>query len=144
MNARTIFATVAIALLSAAILRAETLEEVNAKLNAIGAEQIDLGGETKDARDALDRKLRNGTLDTPEMKEIRRQIEILRRSLKSAEDELQAAFEAIPEVKSAMDELSTKTSRQKELQQERARLLKLREQLMKAKDEAPKGEAKGE
>lgn len=144
MNARTISATVAIALLSAAILRAETLEEVNAKLSAIGAEQIDLGDETKDAREALDRKLRKGSLDTPEMKEIRRQIEILRRSLKSAEDELQAAFEAIPEVKSAMDELSTKTSRQKALQQERARLLKLREQLMKAKDEAPKAEAKGE
>lgn len=138
----------AAALFAQAVVMAETLEEVNARLSAIGAEQIDLGDEAKDESAAIERQFRSGKLDTPKMKELRRQIDMLQRTLKATEDELRAAFEEIPEVKEAMEKLGTKTSRLKELQTERGRLLMLRKELTAAKDKggeaAPATEAKGE
>lgn len=126
-----VFGTIlaAAALFTQAAVMAETLEEVNARLSAIGAEQIDLGDEAKDAYEAIERKFRTGRLDTPKMKELRRQIDMLQRTLKATEDELRAAFEEIPEVKEATEKLGAKTARLKELSAERARLLTLRREL---------------
>lgn len=135
-------------------VRAETLAEIAAKLTEIGAEQIELAETAKDEFTGIERKFKTGALDTPEMKETRRRVESLRTSifvteheqnptndvtvlrfaLTAAEAELRKAFLEIPEVKTAMEALTAKDAKMKELKAERDRLVALRQKLTAEKE----------
>ena len=123
-----IFATASLAL----VLGAETLEEINAQLTKLGAEQIQLAGDTKDIKEALDRAFRSKKHDTPEMKEIRREIDALQRQLEAAEAELRKRFEELPQFRNQVETISTNAVRLRALARERDRLYREREAIWKA------------
>ena len=124
---------IVIAAVSAAfVLGAETLEEINAKLTDLGAEQIQLAGDTKDIKEALDRAFYSKKYDTPEMKQLRKEIYALQRQLEAAEDELRKKFEELPQFRDQVATVSTNAVRLRALAQERARLQREREAIWKA------------
>lgn len=126
---------IALAAASAAlVLGADTLEEINAKLTDIGAEQIQLAGDTKDIKEALDRAFRSESHDTPEMKQIRKEIDALRRRIDAAEEELRRKFEELPQFREQVATVSTNSARLHALAIERARLQREREAIRKANE----------
>ena len=116
---------------AAPVLGAETLEEINARLTVLGAEQIQLHGDTKDIAEALDRAFTSQKYDTPEMKEIRKEIDALQRQIEAAKAELRKKFEELPEFRGQVATVSTNAVRLRELAAERNRLYRAREQLTK-------------
>ena len=116
---------------AALVLGAETLEEINARLTVLGAEQIQLHGDTKDIAEALDRAFTSQKYDTPEMKEIRKEIDALQRQIEAAKAELRKKFEELPEFRGQVATVSTNAVRLRELAAERNRLYRAREQLTK-------------
>jgi chromosome segregation ATPase len=126
---------IVIAAASAAfVLGAETLEEINAKLTVLGAEQIQLAGDTKDIKEALERAFRSEKHDTPEMKQIRKEIDALQRQIEAAKDELRKKFEELPQFRGQVATVSTNAVRLRALAQERARLQREREAIWKANE----------
>ncbi len=119
---------------AALVLGAETLEEINAKLTDLGAEQIQLAGDTKDIKEALDRAFNSQKHDTPEMKEIRKEIDSLQRQIQAAQDELRKKFEELPQFRAQVATVSTNAVRLRALAQERARLRREREAIWKANE----------
>lgn len=105
---------------------AETPAEIDAQLNKIGAEQIELGGKTKNMASELEHELRSGKHDTPEMKELRNKIKQLEAQIREAELELHRKFAELPEFKEKASMVSTNFARLRELGAERARLLEQR------------------
>ena len=85
MNAKRIL--ILAAATAAFALGAATLEEINARLTVLGAEQIQLHGDTKDIAEALDREFRSARHDKPELKALRLRIDELRREIEVAEAE---------------------------------------------------------
>ena len=128
-----VLATVSVTL----VLGAETLEEINAKLTKLGAEQIQLAEDTKDVKEALDRAFRSKKHDTPEMKEIRKEIDALQRQLEAAEAELRRKFEELPQFRDQVATVSTNAVRLRALARERERLYRDRERIS-ADNEAKK------
>ena len=128
-----VLATVSVTL----VLGAETLEEINAKLTKLGSEQIQLAEDTKDIKEALDRAFRSKKHDTPEMKEIRREIDALQRQLEAAEAELRKKFEELPQFRDQVATVSTNAVRLRALARERERLYRDRERIS-ADNEAKK------
>ncbi len=126
-----VLATVSVTL----VLGAETLEEINAKLTKLGSEQIQLADDTKDIREALDRAFTSKKHDTPEMKEIRKEIDALQRQLEAAEAELRKKFEELPQFRDQVATVSTNAVRLRALAHERARLQREREAIWKAAEE---------
>ena len=122
---------VLVAATTALMLGAETLEEINARLTVLGAEQIQLHGDTKDIAEALDRAFASQKYDTPEMKELRKEIDALQRQIEAAQAELRKKFEELPEFRSQVATVSTNVVRLRELAAERNRLYRAREQLGK-------------
>ena len=121
---------IALAVASAAlVLGAETLEEINAKLTTLGAEQIQLAGDTKDIKEALERAFRSQKHDTPEMKKIREEIDALQRQIYAAQAELRRKFEELPEFRDQVATVQTNSVRLRALGNERARLFQARERL---------------
>ena len=116
-------------------LRAETVEEINAKLTELGAEQIQLSGDTKDIREALERAFRSQKHDSPEMKEIRKEIDALQRQIDAAQAELRRKFEELPEIRDQVATVRTNAVRLRALGNERGRLLRERERLTAASAE---------
>ena len=114
---------------AALVLGAETLEEINAKLTKLGAEQIQLAEDTKDIREALDRAFRSKKHDTPEMKEIRKEIDALQRQLEAAEAELRKKFEELPQFRDQVATVSTNAVRLRALAHARERLYRERERI---------------
>ncbi len=128
---------IALAVASAAlVLGAETLEEINAKLTTLGAEQIQLAGDTKDIKEALERAFRSQKHDTPEMKKIREEIDALQRQIYAAQAELRRKFEELPEFRDQVATVQTNSVRLRALGNERARLFQAREALQKADEKA--------
>jgi len=123
--------TTLVAATAALILGAETLEEINARLTVIGAEQIQLQGDTKGVAEALDRAFKSQKYDTPEMKELRKEIDALQRQIEAAQAELRKKFEELPEFRDQAATVSTNVVRLRELAAERSRLYRAREQLGK-------------
>ncbi len=123
--------TILVAATAALVLGAETLEEINARLTVLGAEQIQLHGDTKDVAEALDRAFKSQKYDTPEMKELRKEIDALQRQIEAAQAELRKKFEELPEFRSQVATVSTNVVRLRELAAERNRLYRAREQLGK-------------
>ena len=121
-----------VATTAALVLGAETLEEINARLTVLGAEQIQLHGDTKDIAEALDRAFKSQKYDTPEMKDIRKEIDALQRQIEAAQTELRKKFEELPEFRGQVATVSTNALRLRELAAERNRLYRAREQLGKA------------
>ena len=119
---------------TALVLGAETLEQINAKLTDLGAEQIQLAGDTQDIKEALERAFRSKKHDTPEMKQIRKEIDTLQRQLEAAEDELRKKFEELPQFREQVATVSTNAVRLRALAQERARLQREREAIWKANE----------
>ncbi len=119
---------------AALVLGAETLEEINAKLTELGAEQIQLAGDTKDIAESLDRAFRSKKHDTPEMKQIRKEIDMLQRQLEAAETELRRRFEELPQFRVQVATVNTNAVRLRALAQERARLQREREAIQKAEE----------
>ena len=113
--------------LAGALAGAATPEEITARLTAIGAEQIQLQGDTKDIAEALDRAFRSGRHDTPEMKELRRKIDALQRELEATQAELRRQFEALPAFSGQVATVSTNAVRLRALADERRRLVRERE-----------------
>ena len=130
MNAKRIFVLAAVTV--ALTLGAETLDEINARLTVLGAEQIQLHGDTRDIAEALDREFKSGRHDTPEMKEMRLRIEALRREIEFAEAELRKKFEELPQFRDKAATVSTNYVRLRALAYERGRLLREREAITKA------------
>jgi peptidoglycan hydrolase CwlO-like protein len=122
---------VLVAATAALVLGAETLEEINARLTVLGAEQIQLHGDTKDIAEALDRAFKSQKYDTPEMKKIRKEIDALQRQIDAAQAELRKKFEELPEFRGQVATVSTNAVRLRELAAERNRLYRVREQLGK-------------
>ena len=122
---------VLVAATAALVLGAETLEEINARLTVLGAEQIQLHGDTKDIAEALDRAFTSQKYDTPEMKELRKEIDALQRQIEAAKAELRKKFEELPEFRGQVATVSTNAVRLRELAAERNRLYRAREQLTK-------------
>ena len=121
---------IALAVASAAlVLGAETLEEINAKLTTLGAEQIQLARDTKDIKEALERAFRSQKHDTPEMKKIREEIDALQRQIYAAQAELRRKFEELPEFRDQVATVQTNSVRLRALGNERARLFQARERL---------------
>ena len=114
---------------AALVLGAETLEEINAKLTDLGAEQIQLASDTQDVREALERAFRSQKHDTPEMKEIRKEIDTLQRQLEAAQAELRKKFEELPQFRGQFATVSTNAVRLRALAQERARLQSERQRI---------------
>ncbi len=129
---RIIVLTVAFAAL---VLGAETLEEINAKLTDLGAEQIQLAGDTKDIKEALNRAFHSQKYDTPEMKQLRKEIDALRRQIDAAEEELRRKFEELPQFRDQVATISTNVVRLRALANERARLQRERDAIWKANEE---------
>ena len=129
MTAKRIIVLVAATV--ALVLGAETLEEINARLTVLGAEQIQLHGDTKDIAEALDRAFVSQKYDTPEMKEIRKEIDALQRQIEAAQAELRKKFEELPEFRGQVATVSTNAVRLRELAAERNRLYREREKLAK-------------
>ena len=123
-----VLATVSVTL----ALGAETLEEINAKLTELGAEQIQLVEDTKDIKESLDRAFRSQKHDTPEMKEIRKEIDALQRQLEAAEADLRKKFEELPQFRDQVSTVSTNVVRIRALARERDRLYREREAIWKA------------
>ena len=123
--------TTLVAATAALMLGAETLEEINARLTVIGAEQIQLQGDTKGVAEALDRAFKSQKYDTPEMKELRKEIDALQRQIEAAQAELRKKFEELPEFRDQAATVSTNVVRLRELAAERSRLYRAREQLGK-------------
>ena len=123
--------TILVAATAALVLGAETLEEINARLTVIGAEQIQLQGDTKGVAEALDRAFKSQKYDTPEMKELRKEIDALQRQIEAAQAELRKKFEELPEFRDQAATVSTNVVRLRELAAERSRLYRAREQLGK-------------
>ena len=121
---------------AALVLGAETLEEINAKLTDLGAEQIQLVGDTQDIKEALDRAFKSGKHDTPEMKQIRKEIDTLQRQIRAAQDELRRKFEELPEFRGQVATVSTNAMRIRALAKERARLQREREAIWKANEKS--------
>ena len=119
---------------TALVLGAETLEQINAKLTDLGAEQIQLAGDTQDIKEALERAFRSKKHDTPEMKQIRKEIDTLQRQLEAAEDELRKKFEELPQFREQVATVNTNAVRLHVLAQERARLQREREAIWKANE----------
>lgn len=129
MSAKRIIVLVAATV--ALVLGAETLEEINARLTVLGAEQIQLHGDTKDIAEALDRAFMSQKYDTPEMKDIRKEIDALQRQIEAAQAELRKKFEELPEFRGQVATVSTNAVRLRELAAERNRLYRAREKLAK-------------
>ncbi len=110
-------------------LGAETLEEINARLTTLGAEQIQLHGDTKDMADALDRAFQSGKHDTPEMKELRKKIDTLRVEIAAIQTELRKKFDELPEFRDQVATVSTNAVRLRAISNERRRLFQERESL---------------
>lgn len=119
---------------AAFVLGAETLEEINARLGDLGGEQIQLAGDTQVMKEALERAFRSEKHDTPEMKEIRKEIDSLQRQLEAAKDELRKKFEELPQFRDQVATVSTNAVRLRALAQERARLQREREAILKASE----------
>ncbi len=119
---------------AAIFLGAETLEEINAKLTELGAEQIQLAGDTKDIKEALDRAFHSQKYDTPEMRQLRKEIDALRRQIDAAEEELRRKFEELPQFRDQIATVSTNAVRLHALADERARLQREREAIWKANE----------
>ena len=117
---------------AALVLGAETLEEINAKLTQLGAEQIQLAGDTKDMAESLERAFNSKKHDTPEMKQIRKEIDTLQRQLEAAEAELRKKFEELPQFRDQVATVSTNAVRLRALARERGRLEREREAIWKA------------
>ena len=120
-----VLATVSVTL----VLGAETLEEINAQLTKLGAEQIQLAEDTKDIKEALDRAFRREKHDTPEMKEIRKEIDALRRQIEAAEAELRKKFEELPQFRDQIATVNTNAVRLRALASERDRLYRERQRI---------------
>ena len=114
---------------AALVLGAETLEEINAKLTMLGSEQIQLAEDTKDIKEALDRAFSSQKHDTPEMKEIRKEIDALQRQLEAAEAELRKKFEELPQFRDQVATVSTNAVRLHALARERDRLYRERQRI---------------
>ncbi len=110
-------------------LGAETLDEINARLSTLGAEQIQLHGDTKDIAEALDRAFQSGKHDTPEMKELRKKIDALKREIAATQRELRKQFDELPEFRDQVSTVSTNKVRLRAMSNERGRLLRERERL---------------
>ena len=136
MNAKRI--VVFAAATAALALGAATLEEINARLTVLGAEQIQLHGDTKDIAEALDREFRSARHDTPEMKALRLRIDALKREIESAEAELRQKFEELPQFHDKVATVSTNAVRLRALANERGQLLREREAIMKAAEQGQK------
>jgi peptidoglycan hydrolase CwlO-like protein len=117
---------------AALVLGAETLEEINAKLTVLGAEQIQLAEDTKDIAESLDRAFKSTKHDTPEMREIRKEIDALQRQIRAAEAELRKKFEELPQFRGQVAMVSTNAVRLRALANERDRLYREREAIWKA------------
>ncbi len=113
-------------------LGAETLDEINARLTTLGAEQIQLHGDTKDVAEALDRAFMSGKYDTPEMKELRKKIDALKREIAATQRELRKQFDELPEFRDQVATVSTNKVRLRALANERGRLQRERERLTAA------------
>ena len=114
---------------AALVLGAETLEEINAKLTMLGSEQIQLAEDTKDIKEALDRAFSSQKHDTPEMKEIRKEIDSLQRQIEAAEAELRKKFEELPQFRDQVATVSTNAVRLRALARERDRLYRERQRI---------------
>ena len=119
---------------AAFVLGAETLEEINARLGDLGGEQIQLAGDTQVIKESLERAFRSEKHDTPEMKEIRKEIDSLQRQLEAAKDELRKKFEELPQFRDQVATVSTNAVRLRALAQERARLQRERDAILKASE----------
>ncbi len=119
---------------AALVLGAETLEEINAKLGSLGAEQIQLAGDTQVIKEALERAFRSEKHDTPEMKEIRKEIDALQRQIEAAKNELRKKFEELPQFRDQVATVSTNAVRLRALASERIRLQRERDAILKANE----------
>ena len=135
MNAKRIL--VLAAATAAFALGAATLEEINARLTVLGAEQIQLHGDTKDIAEALDREFRSARHDTPEMKALRQRIEDMKNEVAAAEAELRRQFNALPQFRDKAAMVSTNAVRLRAIANERGRLLREREAITKAAEQQP-------
>ncbi len=135
MNTKRIL--VLAAAFAAFALGAATLEEINARLTVLGAEQIQLHGDTKDIAEALDREFKSTRHDTPEMKALRLRIDALRREIEFAESELRQKFDELPQFRDKVATVSTNTVRLRALANERGQLLREREAILKAAEREP-------
>lgn len=136
MNAKRIL--VLTAATAAFALGAATLEEINARLTVLGAEQIQLHGDTKDIAEALDREFRSARHDTPEMNALRQRIDALRREIEFAEAELRQKFDELPQFRDKVATVSTNAVRLRAIANERGRLLREREAITKAAEQQPR------
>ena len=136
MNAKRIL--VLAAATAAFALGAATLEEINARLTVLGAEQIQLHGDTKDIAEALDREFRSARHDTPEMNALRQRIDALRREIEFAEAELRQKFDELPQFRDKVATVSTNAVRLRAITNERGRLLREREAITKAAEQQPR------
>ena len=91
----------------------------------------------KDIKEALDRAFRSKKHDTPEMKEIRKEIDALQRQLEAAEAELRKKFEELPQFRDQVATVSTNAVHLRALARERERLYRERERIS-ADNEAKK------
>ena len=135
MNAKRIL--VLVTATAALALGAETLEEINARLTVLGADQIQLHGDTKDIAEALDREFRSARHDTPEMKVLRNRIAEMKREVEAAEAELRRKFEELPQFRDKVATVNTNVVRIRAIAAERNRLLREREAMTKAQEPQP-------
>lgn len=113
------------------ILNAGQLEEIEAKLVKVGAEQLQLHGDTRNAAEKLDQEFRSGKYDTEEMKALRQRIEELKEEIRKTNAELRQKFDELPQFKDQVATVNTNFARVRELGIERQRLLQEREKLQK-------------
>ena len=125
MNSKFCIVT-AVMLSVAAMIQAETFEELNTAISKAGAEQIELQGTTKDLSEKLDREFNSGKHDTPEMKANRAKIAKLQAELAATEGELRKQFRELPQFSEDFKKLDANISTLTELDTKRKELLKKR------------------
>lgn len=91
------FAFAAFAAAFAALAGAQSLEEINAQLTKIGAEQIELRSATRDISEKMQEKMSSREFDTEEIKALRAKVDQLRTQYRAARDELAKQLAALPE-----------------------------------------------
>ena len=150
--------TIAIFAATFAVLAgAQSLEEINAQLTKIGAEQIELRSATRDLSEKMQEKMNSRKFDTEEIKALREKVDELRAQYRDARAELAKQLAELPEFKDDHAVVTNNIAKMDALALQRQKLIQMRNALQgkpsqpavmprpvgaKAAPEAPPAEAK--
>ena len=123
------FAAAALAATFAALAGAQSLEEINAELSKIGAEQIELRSATRDLSEKMQEKMNSGKFDTEEIKALRAKVDALRSQYRDARAELSKQLAALPEFKGDHDIVTNNFAKMNALAMRRRELIQMRNAL---------------